>query len=170
LNSVDIPVIFDCPETAPAVSISGLNTFMLSASTTATTDLVSIGVTVGNNGVTDLPDSGGTGFFVASTINIGAASSTTATVDDNGHALPVGATLCRTNPTNGACVNPQTPGPSVTFVPATNEIAAFTILVRAPAAVPFDPANNRLFLRFTTQDGVARGATSVAVRTIAADR
>jgi hypothetical protein len=165
LDSVDIPLIFDCIGSLPVSSISGLNTFLLSASATAVPDLVSIGVTASGDGIADIQGATGSGLFVASTINIGVASTITASVDTNGITLPVQLTICRTDPATGACTNPATPGLASTFNLANSEIGTFTIFVAGVGIVPFDPANNRLFLRFKTPDGITRGATSVAVRT-----
>jgi hypothetical protein len=165
LNSLDIPLIFDCIGTAPATSISGLDTFLLSASTTPVPDLMSISATIGNDGIANIPGTTGTGFFTAATINISSTGTVTATVDDNGRNLPLAVALCQTDPSTGACINPATPASSSTFALANNETATFTVFARGAGTIPFDPANNRLFLRFKTSDGVIRGSTSVAVRT-----
>jgi len=41
----------------------------------------------------------------------------------------------------------------------------FGVFVTGNANVPFDPGNNRVFVRFKDAGRVTRGATSVAVRT-----
>jgi DNA-binding beta-propeller fold protein YncE len=79
--------------------------------------------------------------------------------------LPLTVTLCRTDPVSGVCTTPSTPGISSTLTFATNDTATYSVFVLANGTVPFDPANNRLFMRFKTPDGVTRGATSVAART-----
>jgi hypothetical protein len=165
IDSQDIQVVFDCVNSAPAASIAGLDTFLLSASTAPVPDLISISVTPSTDGITNIPGDSGTGLFVASTVNIGTTAAITATVDDNGRQLPLHIALCRTDPSNGECTNPATPGPSSTFTLGNNEIATFSIFVQGAGNIPFDPANSRLFLRFKTSDQVTRGATSVAVRT-----
>ena len=46
-----------------------------------------------------------------------------------------------------------------------NATPTFGVFVAGTATVPFDPANNRIFVRFKDAGLVTRGATSVAVRT-----
>lgn len=128
-------------------------------------DLVSISATVSNDGIVNIPGNTGSAALAAATVNIGAAGTVTATVDDNGKALALIPRLCLTDPTTGACTTPSVPGTSVTFPLATNASATIAVFVTGTGATPFDPANNRLFVRFKTADGVTRGATSVAVRT-----
>ncbi len=169
MNSNDLGMVFICDGTLPAQSIPGLNTFILSAASSPSPDMVAIGVTLSNDGIVSLPGPSGLNLFVASVINIGAPDSITATVDDGGRGLPLAVTLCQTNPSTGACINPTTPGGQVVFSSATNGIATFTITVQGNGNIPFDPANNRLFMRFKTADGVTRGATNVAVRTLPSD-
>lgn len=165
LNAADVAIVFTCANTGPAVSVPGLNTLSLSASPVPTPDLIATGSTPSNDGIVTLSGST-TGFFSAATVNIGGAGgSITATVDDNGQNLPLTITLCRNDPVSGVCTNPSTPGPSTTSTIDLNEISTYAVFVQANGTVAFDPANNRLFLRFKTSDGVARGATSVAVRT-----
>ena len=48
---------------------------------------------------------------------------------------------------------------------AANATPTFAIFVRGSGNVLFDPARNRIFVRFKDGGGVTRGATSVAVRT-----
>lgn len=93
-----------------------------------------------------------------------------ATIADTGAAgLAVSIALCETDPDPtalGACINPRAP----TFDPVITTIDAdatptFSAFVVGAGNVPFDPANNRVFVRFRDSAGVVRGATSVAVRT-----
>jgi hypothetical protein len=47
----------------------------------------------------------------------------------------------------------------------TNATPTFGIFVQGNGTVPFDPAANRVFVRFKDGGNVTRGSTSVAVRT-----
>jgi hypothetical protein len=165
LNSSELAVVFDCANTPTTATVPGLNTLLLSSSSGPVPDLISLGSTPTGDGILNIPGNTGATAFGAAAINIGAAGSVTATIDDNGRGLALIARLCVSNPTTGACVNPATPAPSATFTLATNASATIAVFVTGTGAVAFDPANNRLFLRFKTADGVTRGASSVAVRT-----
>ena len=56
------------------------------------------------------------------------------------------------------------PAGSVTTTINANATPTFAIFVQGNGNVPFDPAANRIFVRFSS-GGVTRGSTSVAVRT-----
>jgi alpha-tubulin suppressor-like RCC1 family protein len=165
LNSTELAIVFDCTNTPTTITVPGLNTLLLSASSTPSPDLISIGSTPSGDGIASIPGATGSTAFGAATVNIGAAGTITASVDDNGRGLALTALLCVTNPTTGACTNPATPAASATFALAANASATVAVFVTGTGNVPFDPGANRLFLRFKTADGVTRGATSVAVRT-----
>ena len=147
--------------TVPVARASGVNTFLVSASSTPVPDIVAVAATLSNDGIATIQE-GATAFAVA-TVNVGAAASITATVDTGSVGLPVDAVLCRTDPSTAQCTS--TLGPSVTIPIASHETATFSVFVGAGAAVAFDPAKNRIFVRFEDANGVTRGATSVAVRT-----
>lgn len=87
----------------------------------------------------------------------------TVTADTNGVTLPVTLTLCQTNPVAGQCISAV--GPSVTTTIAGGATPSFGIFVQGNGTVPFNPATNRIFVRFKDGTKVLRGATSVAVRT-----
>ena len=72
--------------------------------------------------------------------------------------------LCQTNPLTAACLAP--PAPSVTTQIDAGATPTFSIFALGTGSIPFDAATNRIFVRFTDQGGVTRGATSVAVRTL----
>jgi hypothetical protein len=77
--------------------------------------------------------------------------------------LPVVVSLCETNPTTGQCISII--GPNVTTQINANATPTFGIFVQGNGNVPFDPAANRVFVRFKDTGSITRGATSVAVRT-----
>jgi hypothetical protein len=53
----------------------------------------------------------------------------------------------------------------VTTTIAPGATPTFSVFVTGSGTVAFDPANNRIFVRFEDGSGVTRGSTSVAVRT-----
>jgi hypothetical protein len=75
----------------------------------------------------------------------------------------VNVSLCQTNPANGQCISAI--GPSVVTQINANATPTLAIFVQGNGTVPFDPARNRIFVRFKDAGGVTRGSTSVAVRT-----
>jgi hypothetical protein len=165
INSQDLRLIFDCRGSAPVVNVSGLNTFLLSASTDPTPDMVTIAATTTNDGIVNIPGNTGTHAFAIAAINIGAPGTLTATVDDNGRNLALQLALCQTDPATSACVNPPTPESFGGVTVETNSIVTFAAFVTGTGDVPFDTANNRIFVSFTDVGGVTRGSTSVAVTT-----
>ena len=161
-NTTDIPIVFDCANTVPAPSQAGLNTFLLSASSTPAPDMVAIGATPSGDGVLRVPGSTGIHAFGASAVNIGATGTITATADTGGVSLPLTLTLCQTNPGTGGCLAP--PAASVSSSIGNQQVATYAVFAQATGAIAFDPSANRIFLRLSS-GGVVRGGTSVAVTT-----
>ena len=141
--------------------MTGLNTLLLSASTQATPDLVALAVTPDANGLLTLAGSPGAGAFSVATVNVGRADSLPRRRTRALRAYPstfrsVGRSRRPAYARGGGGVTVQIdPGSTPTFA----------VFVFARGAVPYDPAANRIFVRFKDADGTTRGATSVAVKT-----
>lgn len=161
-NATDIPIAFDCGNTAPAPSQMGLNTFLLSASSMPVPDMIAIGATASGDGVLRIPEPTGVHAFGTAAVNIGASDTITATADTGGISLPLTLTLCQTNPNTGGCLTAPTASVSSTI--GNQQVATYSVFAQASSAIAFDPTVNRIFLRLSS-GGVVRGATSVAVMT-----
>jgi hypothetical protein len=155
----DVQLRFDCGNTDPAPITSGLNTVLLSASTTPVPDIVALAATLSNDGIVTLNS---VGVFAVASVNVGATGTLTASAAAATAGLPVSFTLCRTNPNTAACLQPPTA--SVTTTIASNETPTFSIFVNGSAFIPFLPGVNRVVLRFRDSGNTTRGSTSVAVR------
>jgi hypothetical protein len=158
----DVPLNFFC-NAQPAPVVSGLNTLLLSASTTPTPDIVALAASA-DPGIVDIPGANGTGVFAVATVNVGASGSITVTADTGGVSLPVSILLCQTNPQTSACLPPG-PAASVTTLINAGDTPTYGVFVTGTGVVPFDPANNRIFFRAKDAGGITRGSTSEAVRT-----
>jgi uncharacterized delta-60 repeat protein len=172
LAPTEMHFTFDCANTDPVGTIPdpvgtipGVNTLLLSASTTPTPDIVALAATPTNDGIVNIPGPNGDAAFAIATVNVGSSSSITVTADTGSVNLPVLLFVCETNPADGQCVTPPTPSTSVTVVINSNATPTFGLFITGHGNVPFDPANNRIIVRFKDAGGVTRGATSVAVRT-----
>jgi aldose sugar dehydrogenase len=159
----DVQLDFDCTNNNPVSIVPGLNTFLFSASNFPVPDIVALAATTSNDGILNIPGATGTGAFAVATANVGAAGSITASADTGGASIPVNLFVCQTNPATGACLAE----PASTTITTINAGATptFAVFVQGNGNVPFDPAGNRIFVRFKDGGGVIRGSTSVAVRT-----
>ena len=104
-----------------------------------------------------------TGVFAVATDNLGSGDTITVATNTGTATLPITVTLCQTDPSSGQCL--QTASASVATTINSNATPTFGIFVSASGTVPFDPANNRIFVTFTDSTGAIRGETSVAVET-----
>ena len=89
------------------------------------------------------------------TVNVGTSGSITATVDTGNASLPVSVFMCQTNPQSGACLG--VPAATVTVQINAGSTPTFAVFVQGGATLPFDPADNRVFVRFKEAGGVTRG-------------
>jgi hypothetical protein len=96
-------------------------------------------------------------------VNVGASGSITASADTGSASLPANISLCQTDPATGQCISAIVA--SVTTQINANATPTFGIFVQGNGNVAFDPAVNRVFVRFKDSGSVTRGSTSVAVRT-----
>jgi hypothetical protein len=142
----------------------GLNTLLLSASTTSPTpDIIALGATPKNDGIVHVTGTPSQGFFAVASDNLGSTDTITVGTNTGRAVLPLMITICQSNPATGVCL--QTPSATVTTTIASNATPTFVIFVSASGAVPFDPANSRIFVTFTDSTNAVRGETSVAVET-----
>jgi hypothetical protein len=162
-NPTNVVLGFTSKNTDPAQTISGVNTLLLSASATPVPDIVALAATATNDGIVDIPGPSGTGAFAVATVNVGASSAITATANTGNTSLPLTISLCQTDPQSGQCISAT--GSSVTFQDNAGATPTVAVFVTGNGTVPFDAANNRIFVEFLDPSGTVRGATSVAVRT-----
>jgi hypothetical protein len=158
----DVAFTFGCANANPAPSTVGVNTLILSASTTPVPDIVALAAS-GDPGYVDIPGATGTGVFAVATVNLGADATITAAANTGESNLPVTLTLCQTDPTSGACL--AAPAATVTTDIPPDATPTFGIFVTGSAPVADMPGVNRIFVTFTDASGTLRGETSVAVRT-----
>jgi hypothetical protein len=148
---------------APAVAtLVGINTLLLSASSSPVPDIVALAATLSNDGIVHIPGPNGAAPFAVATVNVGASALITASTNTGSAVLPLAIFICQTSPAGG-CMAP--PASSVAVQINAGDQPTFGIFVNAGGAIPLDPANNRIFVVFTDTGGVVRGRTSVAVET-----
>jgi YVTN family beta-propeller protein len=164
ISPTNVSFNFACTNASAAPSVTGLDTLLLSAAASQPPDIVALAATIKNDGIVHVtsgtPPSGA---FAVATVNLGANSSITVSANTGNAALPVQITICQTNQQTGQCL--QTPSAIVTTTIAGNATPTFGIFVTASAAVPFDPANSRIFVLFTDGSNAVRGETGVALTT-----
>jgi YVTN family beta-propeller protein len=157
-----MPIDFDCLGAAPAAVIPGVDTIDLTLSSTPIADIIALAATPTNNGIIEVPAGGAAAFAVASA-NVGAAAPITVTADTGTASLPIGLTLCQSNPATGQCL--ATPAASVSLNDAVGAAPTFSVFVQTSGAIALDPATARIFVRFKDGSGGLHGSTSVAVET-----
>ena len=163
IEPTDLFFTYSCRGLSPAVAIRGLTTLQFSASSDPTADLIALATTRNNDGIVSIQGDAGVAAFAVSAVNLGITANILVSADTGSAMPPVDLQICATDPPSGACLAP--PANSVTIPIETEATPTFSIFVSAIAPVAFDPAVNRIFVRFTDHDGIIRGSTSVAVRT-----
>ena len=160
----DFALTFACDAAPIADTLIGVDTVDLRFSATPIADIVALAATASNNGVVTVPfSSGADGAFALASVNVGVGGAVTVSADTGSATLPVGLTLCQTNPATGACLAP--PAATLPITIAANATPTFSVFVSASAAIPFSPGASRIFVRFKDASGVSHGSTSVAVET-----
>lgn len=164
LSASEVAMQFQCVNAnQDAASIVGLNTLLLSATLTPAPDLIALVATTTNNGVMELENS--SGFFTAATINVGSTGTISVSADTGDATLPITLSLCQTDPATSVCINPTAPNTAPVIVEIEEGgTPTFAVFASATDTIALDPANTRVFLRFSDNQDQVRGATSVAVQ------
>ncbi len=163
----EIELIYQCENSDPAGVITGVNTIDFSASDTEVADVIALVATPSNDGIVELAGAQGTNVFGLASVNVGVGDTLIVNAEVSDTSLPVSVIQCQTDPATAVCINPEVPSTdSISTEIAAQATPTFGFFVTADGDVPFDPATNRVFVRFTDQFGATRGSTSVALRTV----
>jgi hypothetical protein len=138
----------------------GVNTVDLAMSTTPVPDIVATTGTPGTQDTVVLPFNGAGAFSVAG-VNLGVAAAITVSVDTSSLRFPVVATVCQTASDTGQCVAPPAATASLAYDGGT--IQTFSVFLQATGGSELVLITDRAFVSFTDDQGLLRGATSVAV-------
>jgi len=163
LDSTPVSLRFVCQNSAPAPVFEGVNTLQLSATTVPTPDVVAlVAFRPGRGGIVSPSGANGSDFFGVATANVGAAARITVRADTGPASLPVVLAICQTD-AQARCLTPPTRELALDI--ASGATPSFAVFATATGSIPFDPAVNRIFVRFLDAAGVVRGQTSAAVAT-----
>ncbi|MEE2565050.1 Ig-like domain-containing protein [Hyphobacterium marinum] len=164
-----LPVI-DC-ENASLDPIVGVNSVLLNIGAAPTPDILSSSATPSGDGVIRIPSAGGVGIISAAALNIGVGDGSggpndvtlTVAADTGAAVLPVTIDLCQIDSATAACVTPRAASVTVPMSGSTPLFFAAFVRDTSTGGIAFDPANARVFLRFSDATGAIRSATSAAV-------
>jgi hypothetical protein len=158
----EVRLAFQCDNAASATIVSGVNTVFLTASSVPAPDVIALpAVQCCETNVLTIPVPPGSQLFSVATANIGDGDRITASADTGNQPLPLTLTLCP-NDAAARCLAPM--ASSVAVDMPSGATTSFIIMATASGPIPFDPASNRVFIRFVDSDGILRGMTSVAVQ------
>jgi len=161
--------VFSCNGIAAATE-GGVDTLDLNFTAESSPDDIALAAST-TPGIVSVPVLGSAAFSVAM-INVGDSTTNGTTtlvgVDTGLAVLPVNVTVCQTNAATGACL--ATPEPLQYWSLPAGSTATFSVFVSATGPVAFDPANNRVFIRFIDYDDlrglyISHGSASVALQT-----
>lgn len=149
---------FLCDNSAPAEP-NIANLLLVAATTDPTPDVIAIARTLEGDGIVTL-NGDRLGAFSVAAANVGATGVLEAVPIPLPPDLPVTLLLCRTD-TGGLCLEP--PAARLEMEIEQDATPSFAVFALGSAPIPLTPDTRRVVLRFL-QDGVIRGATSVALR------
>jgi len=165
VEPTEVALGFVCDNAPRVATISGVNTFDFSASNSPVADIVALALTPTADGVVAVPTTSRINAFSVASVNLGASATVQVQATLSNAQATASLSLCQTDPSSGACINPTTP----TAAPVTATIDSmgtptFAVFVTSNGNLAFDPAGNRVSVKFTDDSGAVRGATSVAIR------
>ena len=152
-----------CAQGEAAAILSGVNTLLLTASSTPLADVVTLAATLSGDHIVTIPGPDQSSAFAVAAVNVGGAADTvTVMPHDGGAGLPLELSICATD-AEGQCL--AVPSPNVMSMLEVNATASYAIFATALGEIEFDPANKRIFVEVVTSSGIMTGEVSVAVRT-----
>jgi streptogramin lyase len=162
----NLPLNYSCNGSSAAV-MGGLNTVDANFVADAAPDNIIVTASASPGLVSmSIPGAGAFGVAMQNAGGTDINALTLVTVDTGLAVLPVKVSVCRTDPSSGACLAPPEPQGFYSLPAGTQ--ATFAVFVTAIGAVPLDPANNRVFIRFIDFDDFlstyVSGSASIAIQ------